>query len=118
MNIPVNIKKWLNTRGVAVAAILLSGGPTFAMASVDPHQLARNMILSATTPAATEACGETTAISITIQTDPHALARKVMHSDGDVSVTRLPFQEYHERDMKSVSDLQRRVGAMISGHVD
>lgn len=113
-----NIKNQLDTRWFFAAAILLSGGQTFAMASVDPHQLARNMILSASTPAATEACGETTEISTLIRTDPHALARKVMHSDGDVSVNRLPSQEYHERDMKSVSDLQRRVGAMISGHVD
>ncbi|MCO5977986.1 hypothetical protein [Ideonella oryzae] len=117
MNIIVNIKRWLNTQGVAAAAILLSGGPTFAMASVDPYQLARNMILSTSTQA-TEAYEGTTEISSPIQTDPHALARKVMHSDEDVSVTRQPSQEYHESDMKSVSDLQRRIGAMISDHVD
>lgn len=118
MNILVNIKAWLNTRGVVAAAILLSGGPAFATASVDPHQLARNMILSPSTQTGSEVRGETAGIPTPAPTDPHALARKVMHSDEDLSVNRWPHQDYGEGDMAPVPDLQYRLRSMISGRSD
>ena len=118
MNILVDIKTWLNTQGAVAAAILLSGGPAFATVSVDPHQLARDMILSPSTQVGTKVRGETAGISTPAPTDPHALARKVMHSDEDPSVNRWPHHAYREGDRASVPDLQYRLRFMISGHAD